>query len=129
VVIPIKELLSEPDLLLDQWLNLDGASPQSQILLRAQLKVKHTRMHIPSSLRLHLIDQNTLKTAILWNISFYLNIEIPRGENQVFNGVYMSMWFFREKPCANSSVNSIAEYFLLKTVVYKRQPQKHTPNS
>ncbi|KAK9973730.1 hypothetical protein ABG768_024439 [Culter alburnus] len=39
VVIPIKELLSEPDLLLDQWLNLDGASPQSQILLRAQLKI------------------------------------------------------------------------------------------
>ncbi|XP_051568880.1 extended synaptotagmin-1 [Myxocyprinus asiaticus] len=39
VVIPIKELLSEPDLLLDQWLNLEGASPQSQILLRAQLKI------------------------------------------------------------------------------------------
>uniref|UniRef100_A0A8C1ZZ11 Extended synaptotagmin-like protein 1b n=1 Tax=Cyprinus carpio TaxID=7962 RepID=A0A8C1ZZ11_CYPCA len=39
VVIPIKELLSEPDLMLDQWLDLDGASPQSQILLRAQLKV------------------------------------------------------------------------------------------
>ncbi|KTG02072.1 hypothetical protein cypCar_00018495, partial [Cyprinus carpio] len=39
VVIPIKELLSEPDLMLDQWLDLDGASPQSQILLRAQLKI------------------------------------------------------------------------------------------
>ncbi|XP_051563285.1 uncharacterized protein LOC127446426 isoform X3 [Myxocyprinus asiaticus] len=39
VVIPVKELLSEPDLLLDQWLNLEGASPQSQILLRAQLKI------------------------------------------------------------------------------------------
>ncbi|XP_056606142.1 extended synaptotagmin-1 isoform X1 [Triplophysa dalaica] len=39
VVIPIKELLSEPDLILDQWLNLDGASPDSQILLRAQLKI------------------------------------------------------------------------------------------
>uniref|UniRef100_A0A673GRN2 Zinc finger CCCH domain-containing protein 10-like n=1 Tax=Sinocyclocheilus rhinocerous TaxID=307959 RepID=A0A673GRN2_9TELE len=39
VVIPIKELLSEADLMLDQWLDLDGASPQSQILLRAQLKV------------------------------------------------------------------------------------------
>uniref|UniRef100_A0A4W4DZG3 Extended synaptotagmin-like protein 1b n=1 Tax=Electrophorus electricus TaxID=8005 RepID=A0A4W4DZG3_ELEEL len=39
VVIPMKELLSQPDLLLDQWLSLDGASPQSQILLRAQLKV------------------------------------------------------------------------------------------
>ncbi|TRY55276.1 hypothetical protein DNTS_015755 [Danionella cerebrum] len=39
VVIPLRELLSEPDLILDQWLDLDGASPQSQILLRAQLKV------------------------------------------------------------------------------------------
>ncbi|KAL1272374.1 hypothetical protein QQF64_028236 [Cirrhinus molitorella] len=39
VVIPIKELLSEPDLMLDQWLNLDGASPQSQILIRAQMKI------------------------------------------------------------------------------------------
>uniref|UniRef100_A0A8C2JUX9 Extended synaptotagmin-like protein 1b n=1 Tax=Cyprinus carpio TaxID=7962 RepID=A0A8C2JUX9_CYPCA len=39
VVIPVRELLSEPDLMLDQWLDLDGASPQSQILLRAQLKV------------------------------------------------------------------------------------------
>ncbi|XP_053492193.1 extended synaptotagmin-1 [Ictalurus furcatus] len=39
VVIPIRELLSQPNLLLDQWLNLDGASPQSQILLRAQLKI------------------------------------------------------------------------------------------
>uniref|UniRef100_A0A672MNE1 Extended synaptotagmin-1-like n=1 Tax=Sinocyclocheilus grahami TaxID=75366 RepID=A0A672MNE1_SINGR len=39
VVILVKELLSEPDLMLDQWLDLDGASPQSQILLRAQLKI------------------------------------------------------------------------------------------
>ncbi|XP_053355627.1 extended synaptotagmin-1 [Clarias gariepinus] len=39
VVIPIKELLSQPNLLLDQCLQLDGASPQSQILLRAQLKI------------------------------------------------------------------------------------------
>uniref|UniRef100_A0A9J8A0L3 Extended synaptotagmin-like protein 1b n=1 Tax=Cyprinus carpio carpio TaxID=630221 RepID=A0A9J8A0L3_CYPCA len=43
VVIPVRELLSEPDLMLDQWLDLDGASPQSQILLRAQLKVEHTQ--------------------------------------------------------------------------------------
>ncbi|KAK3557158.1 hypothetical protein QTP70_024713 [Hemibagrus guttatus] len=39
VVIPIRDLLSQPNLLLDQWLNLDGALPQSQILLRAQLKI------------------------------------------------------------------------------------------
>ncbi|CAB1353948.1 unnamed protein product, partial [Coregonus sp. 'balchen'] len=39
LVVPIRELLSEPDLVLDQWLSLDGASPDSQILLRAELKV------------------------------------------------------------------------------------------
>uniref|UniRef100_A0A669BMU9 Extended synaptotagmin-like protein 1b n=1 Tax=Oreochromis niloticus TaxID=8128 RepID=A0A669BMU9_ORENI len=39
VVIPIRELLSEPQLVLDQWFHLDGASPESQILLRAELKV------------------------------------------------------------------------------------------
>uniref|UniRef100_A0A669B002 Extended synaptotagmin-like protein 1b n=1 Tax=Oreochromis niloticus TaxID=8128 RepID=A0A669B002_ORENI len=38
VVIPIRELLSEPQLVLDQWFHLDGASPESQILLRAELK-------------------------------------------------------------------------------------------
>ncbi|KAI5619470.1 extended synaptotagmin-1 isoform X1 [Silurus asotus] len=39
VVIPIRELLNQPNMLLDQWLNLDGASPESQILLKAQLKI------------------------------------------------------------------------------------------
>lgn len=38
LVVPIRELLSEPELMLDQWFNLDGASPESQILLRAELK-------------------------------------------------------------------------------------------
>uniref|UniRef100_A0A4W5MNE0 C2 domain-containing protein n=1 Tax=Hucho hucho TaxID=62062 RepID=A0A4W5MNE0_9TELE len=42
LVVPVRELLSEPDLVLDQWLGLDGASPDSQILLRAELKVRHT---------------------------------------------------------------------------------------
>lgn len=39
LVVPVKQLLSEPELILDQWLNLDGASPESQLLLRAELKV------------------------------------------------------------------------------------------
>ncbi|XP_074532053.1 extended synaptotagmin-1 isoform X2 [Halichoeres trimaculatus] len=39
VVVPIRELLSEPELVLDQWFHLDGASPESQVLLRAELKV------------------------------------------------------------------------------------------
>ncbi|XP_056316518.1 extended synaptotagmin-1 isoform X2 [Danio aesculapii] len=44
LVLPIRELLLKPDLLLDQWLSLDGASPQSQILLRAQLKILDSKM-------------------------------------------------------------------------------------
>ncbi|XP_028302323.1 extended synaptotagmin-1 isoform X2 [Gouania willdenowi] len=39
LVVPIKELLSEPELVLDQWFHLDGASPESQILLRTELKM------------------------------------------------------------------------------------------
>ncbi|XP_062322229.1 extended synaptotagmin-1 isoform X1 [Osmerus eperlanus] len=44
LVVPVRELLSEPQLVLDQWLSLDGASPDSQILLRAQLKVLSPKM-------------------------------------------------------------------------------------
>uniref|UniRef100_A0A665X913 Extended synaptotagmin-like protein 1b n=1 Tax=Echeneis naucrates TaxID=173247 RepID=A0A665X913_ECHNA len=39
LVVPIRELLSEPELVLDQWFHLDGASPESQVLLKAELKV------------------------------------------------------------------------------------------
>uniref|UniRef100_A0A3P8URB6 Extended synaptotagmin-1 n=1 Tax=Cynoglossus semilaevis TaxID=244447 RepID=A0A3P8URB6_CYNSE len=41
LVVPLRELLSEPDLVLDQWFHLDGASPESQVLLRAELKVRN----------------------------------------------------------------------------------------
>ncbi|XP_052329582.1 extended synaptotagmin-1-like isoform X21 [Oncorhynchus keta] len=44
LVVPVRELLSEPDLVLDQWLSLDGASPDSQILLRAELKILNSKM-------------------------------------------------------------------------------------
>uniref|UniRef100_A0A673L4Z0 Extended synaptotagmin-like protein 1b n=1 Tax=Sinocyclocheilus rhinocerous TaxID=307959 RepID=A0A673L4Z0_9TELE len=44
LVLPIRELLSKPDLLMDQWLDLDGASPKSQILLGAQLKVRQLEL-------------------------------------------------------------------------------------
>ncbi|XP_051752534.1 extended synaptotagmin-1 isoform X2 [Ctenopharyngodon idella] len=46
VVLPIRELLSKPDLLMDQWLSLDGAGPESEILLRAQLKILDSRMDV-----------------------------------------------------------------------------------
>lgn len=39
LVISVKSLLAEPQLLTDQWFRLDGALPDSQVLLRAELKV------------------------------------------------------------------------------------------
>lgn len=42
LVVPVREMLAEPQLILDQWFHLDGASPESQILLRAELKVLNT---------------------------------------------------------------------------------------
>lgn len=39
LVVPVRELLSKPQLVLDQWMPLDGALPESEILLRAELKV------------------------------------------------------------------------------------------
>uniref|UniRef100_A0A3Q3H0K7 Extended synaptotagmin-like protein 1a n=1 Tax=Kryptolebias marmoratus TaxID=37003 RepID=A0A3Q3H0K7_KRYMA len=34
LTVPLREVLAEPDLVLDRWLSLDGALPESQILLR-----------------------------------------------------------------------------------------------
>ena len=45
LVVPIREMLSEPELVLDQWFHLDGASPESQLLLRAELKVQGLFIH------------------------------------------------------------------------------------
>lgn len=39
MTLPLREVLVEPGLVLDRWLNLDGALPESQILLRVTLKV------------------------------------------------------------------------------------------
>ncbi|KAG7278869.1 hypothetical protein CRUP_036383 [Coryphaenoides rupestris] len=48
LVLPVKELLSEPELVLDQWFYLDGATPESQILLRAELKILNSKLaHVP----------------------------------------------------------------------------------
>ncbi|KAK5614739.1 hypothetical protein CRENBAI_018701 [Crenichthys baileyi] len=44
LVLPVKQLLSEPQLVLDQWMHLDGALPESQILLRAELKILDTQL-------------------------------------------------------------------------------------
>lgn len=44
LVLPVRELFSQPQLVLDQWMPLDGALSESEILLRAELKARdHTR--------------------------------------------------------------------------------------
>lgn len=42
---PVRQLLSKPELLLDEWMPLDGALSDSGILLRAELKVKKGHSH------------------------------------------------------------------------------------
>ncbi|KAM9855995.1 extended synaptotagmin-1 [Aulostomus maculatus] len=44
LTVPLREVLAEPGLVLDRWLTLDGALPESQILLRATLKVLDTQL-------------------------------------------------------------------------------------
>ncbi|XP_029911995.1 extended synaptotagmin-1 [Myripristis murdjan] len=46
VVLPLREVLGEPGLLLDRWLGLEGALPESQILLRATLKILDTQLAV-----------------------------------------------------------------------------------
>lgn len=53
LVVPVRELLSEPELVMDQWMPLDGALPESQILLRAELKVGE-RTHVGEYIYCHL---------------------------------------------------------------------------
>lgn len=48
LVVTVKQLLAEPQLVLDQWFHLDGATPESQILLRAELKVRTQPNHVDS---------------------------------------------------------------------------------
>lgn len=38
-MLPLRDVLLEPGMVLDRWINLDGALPESQILLRVVLKV------------------------------------------------------------------------------------------
>ncbi|KAK6308421.1 hypothetical protein J4Q44_G00216920 [Coregonus suidteri] len=46
VVLPLREVLSQQGLVLDRWLSLDGALPESQILLRATLKMLNTQLAV-----------------------------------------------------------------------------------
>lgn len=40
LVMPVRYLLSKPEMVQDEWMPLDGALPESEILLRAELKVR-----------------------------------------------------------------------------------------
>ncbi|KAL7859381.1 hypothetical protein SRHO_G00145280 [Serrasalmus rhombeus] len=44
VVLPVREILAEQALVLDRWLTLDGALPESQILIRAELKLLDSKL-------------------------------------------------------------------------------------
>ncbi|KAM3617703.1 uncharacterized protein V6R79_009942 [Siganus canaliculatus] len=44
LTLPLREVLLEQSLVLDRWFNLDGALPESQILLRVVLKILDTQL-------------------------------------------------------------------------------------
>uniref|UniRef100_A0A3B3WIY0 Extended synaptotagmin-like protein 1a n=1 Tax=Poecilia mexicana TaxID=48701 RepID=A0A3B3WIY0_9TELE len=54
----LREVLSEPGLVLDQWFNLDGALPESQILLRVTLKVPQKPEMMDLCLFVHSVADN-----------------------------------------------------------------------
>uniref|UniRef100_A0A672LDF8 Extended synaptotagmin 1 n=1 Tax=Sinocyclocheilus grahami TaxID=75366 RepID=A0A672LDF8_SINGR len=81
LVLPVRELLDEKDLVLDRWFSLDGAMPESQILLRAELKVRnHTHIQHVLSSRTHLrsarmkyIIQTALPSFWLWTSVYFFH--------------------------------------------------------
>lgn len=46
VTLPLREVLVDPGLVLDHWFSLDGALPESQILLRVTLKILDTQLAV-----------------------------------------------------------------------------------
>uniref|UniRef100_A0A4W4HLP7 Extended synaptotagmin-like protein 1a n=1 Tax=Electrophorus electricus TaxID=8005 RepID=A0A4W4HLP7_ELEEL len=58
VVLPVKDIMAEQALVLDRWLTLDGALPESQLLIRAELKVteEHTHTEVLSCMHLNGLD-------------------------------------------------------------------------
>uniref|UniRef100_A0A8C2CQQ6 Extended synaptotagmin-like protein 1a n=1 Tax=Cyprinus carpio TaxID=7962 RepID=A0A8C2CQQ6_CYPCA len=82
LVLPVRELLGEKDLVLDRWFSLDGAMPESQILLRAELKVRnHTHIqHVLNSRTcLHSARMKSINTDSLFSfiILYSLHRNLP----------------------------------------------------
>ncbi|KAM9752946.1 extended synaptotagmin-1 [Menidia menidia] len=46
LALPLREVLAEPGLVLDRWISLDGALPESQILLKVMLKILDTQLAV-----------------------------------------------------------------------------------
>ncbi|KAM6925619.1 extended synaptotagmin-1 [Xenentodon cancila] len=46
LTLPLRDVLAEPGLVLDRWLSLDAALPESQILLRVTLKILDTQLAV-----------------------------------------------------------------------------------
>ncbi|XP_077582272.1 extended synaptotagmin-1 [Stigmatopora nigra] len=46
LTLTLREVMAEPNLVVDRWLALDGALPESQILLRATLKILDTQLSV-----------------------------------------------------------------------------------
>lgn len=65
LVVTVKELLAQPQLVLDQWFPLDGASADSQILLRAELKVMtHKTQDVMDVLEPSIFRDRTLMVSV-----------------------------------------------------------------
>lgn len=45
LTLPLREVLMEPGLVLDRWFSLEGALPESQVLMRVTLKVRLITSH------------------------------------------------------------------------------------
>lgn len=49
LVLPVREVMDEKGMVLDRWFSLDGAMPESQVLLRAQLKLLDSKLALCSN--------------------------------------------------------------------------------
>ncbi|XP_038551560.1 extended synaptotagmin-1 [Micropterus salmoides] len=76
LVVPVKELLAQPQLVLDQWFYLDGASSESQILLRAELKILDSKM-------VDMISTGTLPCAASGNGQVKLSLSYASQKRQL----------------------------------------------
>uniref|UniRef100_A0AAY4ERV1 Extended synaptotagmin-like protein 1b n=1 Tax=Denticeps clupeoides TaxID=299321 RepID=A0AAY4ERV1_9TELE len=84
LVLPVRELLSKPKLVLDQWLNLDGASAESQILLRAELKVSCEHTHtLNKVLILCFLNGHLPQKCLMQRFQGVLRIHILGAQNLV----------------------------------------------